>query len=1746
MDNLIKLIQLCEDLMKHRKNNIAFQILNYVQSLEIENYFLKTQLLYYSGKLFKNEGNISKAIMAFEECLYLGSLNEDNKVRIKAIVSVSSCYLESGDLHKVIYYYHKLIDIEQNLFRMSSQLKEEIDSSDQFSESLINIELRIAIRQNLFTAHHRLGKLRICCYYLNEIIDIIDKKFNLNIENINENIFYKILLESFEFIQIKIDASIELIKLYIIFGEYIKLNNLLNGMLKFVEIINEFNYANEKHIQASLNNSQMNSLRYFKIKCYSYLGICLAGLRDFRYSKLCTKKALCLIDKEIELKSSLSEESAKNDAKLLKLLKIECLLEASDSCLHQIKVFKEMKITNDLITYDNNDSFNCEEKRSLLEMYEKRIDYAKNAYMLSKSFIDPNLRVQTTFQLALALYDNELYQSAAYYFGEVLSISTILMDTQNQSNIYTDATPDYNLESIIYQSKCHLLIDYFELDSDELKVDFEDLFKKLKKCKETLTKRILKWKLHETNRASFLFNVTDIENLKQDKESGRLRNILNLCIECLSYVCYKLEKYDESVLNIEVTNYILNSSSLDITENKLINKNTEEFNSFQNYKDLTDIIQNLNTSCLIYRFIFNNKLLIIFFIDHETGEIVFHNLIKITQLLSQMIDIKYTPNKLNDSIIDYFYKKFELIENEYVKESLNDIESRDIVLDDQEIVKMRLENRSKERKYFNFLYDKYNERESDFRIKFYMDDLDLFHTRISDELNKSLKFINGIVDKNSNSTINMKEIEKEKQLRNELYLNIIQFFSLIVVKPIEKILISQEETVTFVINSNYAKMFLNSLYLFNQTNNKKLSYLITYDSYLLFAINYLNSIEKYAQEDEKLEKIRKENNKAIRFDIDNNEPDTIKISKSLITPRYTSNPKLAVDLINKYPESDHIIINKSHVKRVKNRLNSATGILISETTTGTNAKKSYLEIIDYKQIHNIYKCCVIGCPELPKKLSSKTSCNRFLSNGFEQMKQVAKILNTEPIFSHQATKPELLAQLEISTVVFLSTFSTNESDSILICAETKEYPSSGSYEFDKYCKFTSNDLNSIEMFRCNLLILNCYSLIHNKPRIDLAKKFISRGCKCVLMVMTPLPDKIMNEFYNSFFNNLKKLYCVNTSYLNSIQFLENYLLENSSSKKKTTNLLINKILRSTFCLIGAKKIKIEINEIGKSMLHSKVDLAFENLNTENDKNYLNPNENLSILSSNYVTNLERTLSQLQLLTKFLLNQLIIDVGFNQVKKNFTFKKTFLFLNDLISKSIFYIKTKKYAPEPSNDLVDENLNVINLLKCLGFSVQRRSISKVRDVKDKYVIIFPDQRYLDLNLRLTHVLSSLIELCFDKILYNKNISSNEFDINSELGEDDLFNDNETNQSNEEIDAINAEETDKKIKSVIFNLQSLLPINDKNLLASLIDILAFTKFSPEITLSTTDQSIYFALNFYQSQSKLKNKMYSELLDQNIDKWKNLDECLLEKSSPINPSNFTTRYGINNKVVNFLISIGFEIIGTWLRFNDNDFNRKLIDCMLKFLTSFTSDRDMSLYKELNINVLGQRYSARSLSRTMSNLNKENLNMKKDEMKYDLLVANPWSTLIETPEMMERKIYFIDKYLNLKNKITKEREETLRHHLNYLMKQNEINSRHFGSHLILGSIDANSKTINLDRRKVIETTGSKIKYKTGGGPSKDRIIVNENYDLDLDQINHLRHYSHYFCERNLKKIDIEKKEKVQNLMLPLIKSLNNANNMKN
>ena len=475
--NLLKLVEVTDLLIKRRKYQLVAKVLHYLQRLESDNYYIKTELLLISGKLFKLENNNDNALLAYEECFYLACLNDDNKMKIKTIVSISSCYLDANNLHKAIFYYHKLLDIESSLINSSKGR-----TSAELNHDYINLELRIAIRQNLFTAHYRLGKLRMCSFYLNEIVRIIDDQLKLNdLQKEPDQFVNTVLFEFFEFIQIKMDASIELIKLYVLFGDFLLLDELLKSMLRFVESVCE-----KEGFESTLNEKQLNSMRYFKIKCYSCLGIGLAGLRNYRYSKLCVRKSLCLIDKELDKQRSQTASSADSDIdnkstasssvfsatyhefRLLTLLKVECLLDAVESCVQFKRAFKESKSFNDSYLSDYLDKFDAQEIESLDEIYEEQIRYAKNAYLLSKVLIDPVLRSQTTFNLAFSLYDNEFYQSAAYYFNEVLSISTVLLSDKKPSgenSFYIDVSPDYQMESTVYLARCQVMFDFYDVGS---------------------------------------------------------------------------------------------------------------------------------------------------------------------------------------------------------------------------------------------------------------------------------------------------------------------------------------------------------------------------------------------------------------------------------------------------------------------------------------------------------------------------------------------------------------------------------------------------------------------------------------------------------------------------------------------------------------------------------------------------------------------------------------------------------------------------------------------------------------------------------------------------------------------------------------------------------------------------------------------------------------------------------------------------------------------------------------------------------------------------------------------------------------------------------------------------------------------------------------------------------------------------------------------------------------------------------
>jgi len=74
---------------------------------------------------------------------------------------------------------------------------------------------------------------------------------------------------------------------------------------------------------------------------------------------------------------------------------------------------------------------------------------------------------------------------------------------------------------------------------------------------------------------------------------------------------------------------------------------------------------------------------------------------------------------------------------------------------------------------------------------------------------------------------------------------------------------------------------------------------------------------------------------------------------------------------------------------------------------------------------------------------------------------------------------------------------------------------------------------------------------------------------------------------------------------------------------------------------------------------------------------------------------------------------------------------------------------------------------------------------------------------------------------------------------------------------------EKLDNRIKPIVFSLQALLPVEDKNLLTALVDIIALTKFSSEIILALTDHSVYYAFNYYENRNSRNNRYDDEKIE-------------------------------------------------------------------------------------------------------------------------------------------------------------------------------------------------------------------------------------------------------------------------------------------
>jgi len=424
---------------------------------------------------------------------------------------------------------------------------------------------------------------------------------------------------------------------------------------------------------------------------------------------------------------------------------------------------------------------------------------------------------------------------------------------------------------------------------------------------------------------------------------------------------------------MEQSNYILNtdlSGLIDHNEVKFEN-HTELIEYFNKFENFDQIIKHVNQKILRYKFVFNCKLLYIFLIDPEKSDalnqssVSFNTQTKLAILLNDHFSKIPGNHRKIDSQFEFLLKKFEKIQNDWIRKNLSNIESRDVPSYDIELRRLREKNRLKEKHFFNYLHESDKKLYKKFSVELILNGSDLIKLKLSEKLREN------------RSNANKQSLQQHKHQKiyynSELNLQIAYVFNEIIIKPIHSILKQLSQPFNLLIDSKYSKAFVYTYNMFNQSNPVNfLPYLITYDSFFQFFNRILISFKRDQEEIEHLNERRKEilenPNRFKKISKKTDETNSYRILKSEIIPRYTSHPRMATNLLNEDPEKDFILSRNDHVQRAKNRLDASVSVLISKTISGTDSKRSNLEVIAYKQVNKPDKCSVIGCPELPQKL----------------------------------------------------------------------------------------------------------------------------------------------------------------------------------------------------------------------------------------------------------------------------------------------------------------------------------------------------------------------------------------------------------------------------------------------------------------------------------------------------------------------------------------------------------------------------------------------------------------------------------------------------------------------------------------------------------------------------------------------------------------------------------------------------------
>lgn len=130
----------------------------------------------------------------------------------------------------------------------------------------------------------------------------------------------------------------------------------------------------------------------------------------------------------------------------------------------------------------------------------------------------------------------------------------------------------------------------------------------------------------------------------------------------------------------------------------------QTLNLIENIEEMRRVQKKINDPLIIYKTVFDAKLLYVFYTE-SNGAITLAEKVKLSLVFNKnKITVDSEQKKLNNnSELDFFLRKFEKSQNDWVKQHLSGIECRDLSANEVELKRLRVLSRAKEQRLYEHL-----------------------------------------------------------------------------------------------------------------------------------------------------------------------------------------------------------------------------------------------------------------------------------------------------------------------------------------------------------------------------------------------------------------------------------------------------------------------------------------------------------------------------------------------------------------------------------------------------------------------------------------------------------------------------------------------------------------------------------------------------------------------------------------------------------------------------------------------------------------------------------------------------------------------------------------------------------------------------------------------------------------------------------------------------------------------------------